>query len=156
LKNPKLVLPCDVVVAKKIAPKASARSSAVEEIKKNEAIGDIGPETMRQWSAVIKRARTIVWNGPLGVTEIRTFSHGSLTIGRAIASRSKGSAYGVAGGGDTLPVVFATGMSEWFDHISTGGGAMLEFLSTHGKLPGLLSLQKAETTIRSAAKKKRL
>ena len=140
MKNPKLVLPCDAVVAKKIAPKTSARAAAVEEIKKTEAIGDIGPETMRQWAAVIKRAKTIVWNGPLGVTEIRTFSHGSLTVGRSIASRSKGRAYGVVGGGDTLPVVLATGMSEWFDHISTGGGAMLEFISTHGKLPGLVAL----------------
>ncbi|MFZ2803702.1 MAG: phosphoglycerate kinase [Patescibacteria group bacterium] len=140
LKNPKLVLPTDVLVAKKIEASASVRTTSVDDVKKTDAIGDIGTQTMREWAAIIKKAKTIVWNGPLGVTEIRKFSHGSLIIGRTIASRSKGKAYGVAGGGDTLPVVFATGMSEWFDHISTGGGAMLEFIADDGKLPGLIAL----------------
>ena len=142
LKNPKLLLPVDVVVAKKIAAGAKAHAVAANEVGKQEAIGDIGPETMRSWSAEIKKAKTIVWNGPVGVTEIPTFLNGSLVLARSIASRSKGDAYGVVGGGDTLPVVLASGMSEWIDHISTGGGAMLEFLAERGRLPGLEALIK--------------
>lgn len=142
VKNHKIVLPTDVVVAKKIALGADARAVRVADVKSSDAIGDIGPETMRLWSQEVKNAQTIVWNGPLGVTEIPTFSHGSLVIGQSIAIRSKGPAYGVVGGGDTLPVILATGMSEWVDHLSTGGGAMLEFIAKKGKLPGLLALQK--------------
>lgn len=140
LKHPKLRLPIDVVVATKIADGAKARAASIDSIKKNESIGDIGPATMRVWSAEIKKAKTIAWNGPLGVAEMRTFSHGSMVIARSIALRSKGSTYGVVGGGDTLPVALATGMSEWYDHLSTGGGAMLEFIVKKGKLPGLTAL----------------
>ncbi len=142
MKNPKIVLPIDVVVARKVAPGAKASACLVGKVKKTEAIGDIGPQTMQAWSAEIKKAKTIVWNGPLGVADIPTFSHGSMVIARAMAIRSKGEAYGVVGGGDTLPVVMGSGMDEWFDHISTGGGAMLEFIVKKGKLPGLNALIK--------------
>ncbi len=140
LKNKKLQLPVDVVVASKIAVGARAHAVPVGKVKKSEAIGDIGPETMRAWSQTIKQAKTIVWNGPLGVTEIPSFRHGSMVVARVIAERSKGKAYGVVGGGDTLPVVLDSGMSEWIDHLSTGGGAMLEFIAKNGRLPGLLAL----------------
>lgn len=145
VKNPKIVLPADVVVAPRkirLGSDHAARAVRVADIKSSDAIGDIGPETMRMWSQEVKNAQTIVWNGPLGVTEIPAFSHGSLVVGQSIAIRSKGLAYGVVGGGDTLPVIVATGMSEWVDHLSTGGGAMLEFIAKKGKLPGLLVLQK--------------
>lgn len=142
LKNKKIHLPVDVIVSKKIEAHAYARVAPITGVLKSEMIGDIGPQTMREWSGLIAQAKTLVWNGPMGVAEIPAFSHGSLTIGRAIASRSKGKAYGVAGGGDTLPVALSTGMSEWFDHLSTGGGAMLEFIVKKGKLLGLLSLMK--------------
>lgn len=142
LKEKKIVMPVDVVVAPKIANGVRARAASVDDVKKTEAIGDIGPETMRQWAELIKKAKTIMWNGPLGVTEIPSFSHGSLVIARVMAVRSKGTAFGVAGGGDTLPVIFASGMSEWFDHLSTGGGAMLEFVAKKGKLPGIVALEK--------------
>ena len=142
LKYKNLVLPTDVVVAKKIEVGTKAHTASVKGVKKTEAIGDIGPETMVAWSQEIKKAQTIVWNGPVGVTEIPTFSHGSLVLCRAIAIRSKGDAYGVVGGGDTLPVVLQSGMGEWIDHLSMGGGAMLEFLAKKGKLPGLVALVK--------------
>ncbi|OGL74415.1 phosphoglycerate kinase [Candidatus Uhrbacteria bacterium RIFCSPHIGHO2_02_FULL_60_44] len=135
--HPKLVLPGDVCVAKKLAPGARPRCVALSAVKKQDVIGDIGTETMRAWASDIRTAKTIVWNGPVGVTELPAFSHGSLVLGRAIAARSRGKTYGVVGGGDTLPVVARTGMSEYFDFISTGGGAMLEFIATRGKLPGL-------------------
>jgi phosphoglycerate kinase len=142
LKEPKIVLPVDVLVAKKIAPGARPCAVSIDAVGKKEAIGDIGPATMRAWSADLKKAKTVAWNGPMGVTEIPAFSHGSLVLARAIATRSKGSCYGVIGGGDTLPVALASGMSEWYDWLSTGGGAMLEFIAESGKLPGLLALTK--------------
>lgn len=147
LKNPKLVLPTDVVVATDLK-NPTARVVPVTGIKKSDMIGDIGTETMMAWSREIKAAKTIVWNGPLGITEVPSFSHGSLVIARAIAARSKGPCFGVVGGGDTLPVMFATGMAEWVDHLSTGGGAMLEFIAGHGKLPGLTALQHSKTSPR--------
>ena len=140
LKSSKLVLPQDVLVASKIAPGVHPIAADPAKLKKTDMIGDIGPMTMRAWAQEIKKAKTIVWNGPLGVTEVPAFSHGSLILARMMGARSKGVAYGVAGGGDTLPVAIQSGMSEWFDHLSTGGGAMLEFLSSNGKLPGLVAL----------------
>lgn len=140
LKNRKLVLPTDAVVAQKLADGAMARVVGISDVKKSDMIGDIGTETMREWARIVQKAKTILWNGPVGVAEIPTFSHGSLLLARAIASRSKGPCYGVVGGGDTLPVVTQSGMGEWIDHVSTGGGAMLEFLTKDGKLPGLVPL----------------
>ncbi len=142
MKNKKLMLPQDVIVAKKLASGAHARVVPVGRIQKTDAIGDIGPETMRIWSQEIKKAKTILWNGPLGVAEVPMFSHGSLVIGRVLAAKSKGPAYGIVGGGETLPIILKTGMSEWVDHLSTGGGAMLEFIAKKGRLPGLLALHK--------------
>ncbi len=141
LKEKKIMLPVDVVVATSIANGVAVRAASTDDVKKTEAIGDIGPETMRQWAELIKKAKTIMWNGPVGVTEISSFSHGSLVIARTMAARSKGTAFGVAGGGDTLPVILSSGMCEWFDHLSTGGGAMLEFVAKKGKLPGIVALE---------------
>lgn len=144
MNHRKLILPLDACVAKKVVAGARPRCVALGDIKKTDAIGDIGTETMRAWSSDIRKAKTIVWNGPVGVTEVPSFSHGSLVLGRAIAARSRGKTYGVVGGGDTLPVVARTGMAEYFDWISTGGGAMLEFIASRGKLPGLATLLGAQ------------
>jgi phosphoglycerate kinase len=133
----KIVLPRDVVVA--AGPDARPRVAPPTEVHADEAIYDIGPATMREWSEAIRRARTIAWNGPLGLFEQPTFAHGSITVGRAIAARAKGPAFGVVGGGETVQCLMRTDMAEWVDHVSTGGGAMLEFLA--GKpLPGLVPL----------------
>lgn len=141
LKDPKVILPTDVLVAKKIDERARPHAVDNKAVKKNEAIGDIGPQTMREWAALVKTAQTILWNGPVGVAELKPFSHGSLVLGQAIAARSAGKAYGVVGGGDTVPVALETGMSEWFDHISMGGGALLEYITEKGKLPGIEALR---------------
>ncbi len=140
IKNSKIILPTDVLVAKKIDAHARPHVVSVKAVKANEAIGDIGTTTMREWATLLRKAQTILWNGPVGVAKIPAFSHGSLVIGRAIAARSKGKAYGLVGGGDTVPVAIQTGMSEWFDHISMGGGALLEFIEKKGKLPGIEAL----------------
>jgi phosphoglycerate kinase len=140
MKHRKLVLPTDVLVALKIANGIHPRAVKLKEVKKTDIIVDIGTDTMKQWAADVRKAKTIVWNGPVGVTEYPAFSHGSLVLGRAIAARSKGKTYGVVGGGDTLPIVAKTGMQDYIDFISTGGGAMLEFLTLRGRLPGLVAL----------------
>lgn len=153
LKNKKIVLPVDVVVGDVRDP---GRSGYVVDVNlrrgngKKEvgiicaapyAIYDVGPKTILEYAKVIKKAKTLVWNGPLGMYEIEKFSHGTLALGRLFASRSCGRAYGVAGGGETLHALKLTGMRSCVDWISTGGGAMLEFLE--GKiLPGLKPLIK--------------
>lgn len=139
-KYPSLVLPVDVSVAHGLTSGTKVRVCNIHAIQKKESIGDIGPKTMQAWSRILKKAQTIVWNGPLGITEVPTFAHGSRAIAQVIGSRSKGTCFGVAGGGDTLPVVLASRMADWYDHLSTGGGAMLEFLATRGNLPGLKAL----------------
>ena len=136
----KIVLPTDAIVAKKIAAGQKVRRTDFKGIKATDMIGDIGTDTMREWSSMIKTAKTIVWNGPVGVAEIPAFSHGSLVLARALAMRAKGKAYGLVGGGDTLPVIAESGVGEWIDYVSTGGGAMLEFVASNGKLPGLMPL----------------
>src|SRR5262245_21480148 len=97
---------------------------------------DIGPETIRRYSDIISRAKTIVWNGPMGVFENPKFAQGTFAIARAIAESK---AYSIVGGGDSAAAVAQSGMESKITHISTGGGATLEFLSGR-KLPGVAVL----------------
>jgi phosphoglycerate kinase len=143
-KHKKLHLPKDAVVAARLSMNAKPRVAVIDRVRANDTIGDIGTTTMRTWCEDIRQAKTIVWNGPMGVAELPPFSHGSLVLGRAIAARAVGKAYGVVGGGDTLPIVARTGMQEDFDFVSTGGGAMLEFLANEGDIPGLRVLGGAQ------------
>lgn len=140
IKHKQIHLPEDAVVAGKIAAGVHPHVVSVDRVGAKEKIGDIGPATVRVWAEAMRKAKTILWNGSLGVAEIPAFSHGSLMVARHLASRSRGKTYGVVGGGDTVPLAFATGMSEWFDHISMGGGAMLEAIVLKGKLPGIVAL----------------
>lgn len=144
LKNKKIVFPVDFVVGdfkgKKVwVVNVPRRKTAL--CKKPYAILDIGPETIKKYAGIIRKSQTIVWNGPMGYFEIPKYSHGTVALGQLIAARSKGKVFGVIGGGETIEAVGKTGMSEYIDHISTGGGAMLEFLE--GKiLPGIKPLLK--------------
>lgn len=139
LKSKKLILPIDIVVAKNKNGKPTVKE--VRKVSKNDMILDIGPETIKLFAGFIHNANTLVWNGPLGYYENKIFSHGSIALGRLIAARSSGRAYGVVGGGETLDVLEDTKMAKFIDHVSTGGGAMLEFLE--GKsLPGIKALEK--------------
>lgn len=153
LKNKKIILPVDVVVGDVREPEKNAYVVDINLRGGNGkkevgiicaapfAIYDIGPKTILEYASWIKKAKTLVWNGPLGMYEIPKFSHGTLALGRLFAARSRGLAYGVAGGGETLHALRLTGLGEYVDWISTGGGAMLEFLE--GKvLPGLKPLIK--------------
>lgn len=142
LSTKHLLLPRDAMVVPNLKNPEAAKCVSIERVGKKEVIGDIGYATMKEWSAKLQAARTVLWNGPVGITEIHELGAGSRGLARVIGSRAKGQALGIAGGGDTIPVLYQTKTFAWFDFVSTGGGAMLEFLATGGKLPGLLPLLK--------------
>ncbi len=143
LKNKKLVLPTDALVASSISNRASVKNVSLDQLTARDTIGDIGVHTMKAWTREIQKAKTIIWNGPLGAHEYSPFAHGSDVIAHAVARRSTTkSVFGVVGGGDTLPILDRLKLADDVDHVSTGGGAMLEFITQKGKLPALLALQK--------------
>jgi len=133
-----LVLPSDVVIADDFSADAQVRTVTVGEIPPGWRGLDIGPQTVEAFRSRIDTAGTVVWNGPMGVFEMAPFAAGTEAIARAIASSS---AFSVVGGGDSAAAIRLLGIPEKdFDHISTGGGASLEFLE--GKpLPGLTALE---------------
>ncbi len=132
----KLGLPVDHVVAEKIDAAASAEVVKVGGIPAHLLGVDIGPATRAEYAKDIARARTIVWNGPMGVFEIEQFARGTLDIAHAVAASS---AVSIVGGGDSVAAVTNAGVASKITHISTGGGASLEFLSGM-KLPGVEAL----------------
>ena len=134
-----LILPEDVIVAKAGSLK-NYRATTWDDIQKDERVVDVGPKTLRVWGQPISKAKVLVWNGPVGFFEVSAFGAGTRFVARAIGARSKGVAYGVAGGGETLSAIQGTKTGAWFDHLSTGGGALLEYLSNEGDLPGLKPL----------------
>jgi phosphoglycerate kinase len=131
----KIILPMDVVVLN--AGKVFVRP--ISDLKERDAIADIGPKTVEAFAATIKTAATIIWNGPMGCFEEKESSFGTLAIGRLIAARSKGTAWGVVGGGETVEAIKLTKMSAYVDWISTAGGAMLAYLGGE-KMPGLTKI----------------
>jgi phosphoglycerate kinase len=134
-----LVLPTDAVVAPSLDGGADAHVVSVDAIPSDEMLLDIGPDSARAFADVISSARTILWNGPVGVFEQEAFAGGTEVVGRAIAKATAGGARSVVGGGDSAAAVAALGLVEQMSHVSTGGGAALEFLA--GKvLPGVAAL----------------
>lgn len=137
----KIVLPVDVVVANSKLEKSSIRTCAPHEVRKQELILDAGPKTILTFAKVLKQAQTIVWNGPLGFFEHKPFHHSTMALGRIVGAVGKGKAYAVVGGGETVDAIRQAGQAEYVDHLSTGGGAMLEYLAGT-KLPGITALEK--------------
>ncbi len=136
----KIFLPLDVVVADEKMDKYSIRVCAPHEIGKKEMVLDIGPKTILAFAQQLKAAKTIVWNGPLGHFEIKPFDTGTMSLARVVGGVSTRSAYGLVGGGETVDAVRLSHQFEHIDHVSTGGGAMLEYLA--GKeLPGIEALK---------------
>ncbi|MSR17545.1 MAG: phosphoglycerate kinase [Methylococcaceae bacterium] len=131
-------IPTDVVCAKEFSETAEATIKNVADIEADDLILDIGPVTSAHYAEILKSAKTIVWNGPVGVFEIEQFSHGTQTLAYAIAGSD---AFSIAGGGDTLAAIDKYGINDQISYTSTGGGAFLEFLE--GKeLPAVTILQK--------------
>ncbi|HWQ21202.1 MAG TPA: phosphoglycerate kinase [Clostridia bacterium] len=133
-KGTRLLLPVDVIVTNEIKAGSSHRIVDIEEIPADQIGVDIGPDTVEAFKAEITKANTIIWNGPMGVIEIPEFAEGTKSLARIIAARSD--ALTVAGGGETASVIDALNLQSDFKHVSTGGGAFLEYLE--GKqLPGI-------------------
>jgi len=137
-KNVKFLLPVDHVVADRIDVNAIASTvNGGRPIPPNMMGLDIGPQSVEEFSEEISRARTIVWNGPMGVFEVAPFAKGTFQIARAVAENA--AAISIVGGGDSVAAVHAAGVADKITHISTGGGASLEFLEGK-KLPGVEAL----------------
>jgi phosphoglycerate kinase len=140
LESGKIVLPTDVVVADSFAADASTRTVPVDRIPEGWMGLDIGPDSVAAFAEVLAGARTVFWNGPMGVFEMAPFAEGTRGVAQAIVD---GDSFSVVGGGDSAAAVRALGLPEdGFSHISTGGGASLEFLE--GKtLPGVAVLEQS-------------
>jgi len=130
-------IPTDVVCAKELSATAHAQTKSADEVADDDLILDIGPQTARAMTDLLREAGTIVWNGPVGVFEHDQFGEGTRTLARAIAESK---AYSLAGGGDTLAAIAKYGVGDRISYISTGGGAFLEFLEGK-KLPAIEVLE---------------
>ena len=132
-------LPVDVVCGKEFDENTPATTKPIEEVESDDLIMDVGPQTSEILNGYIKQAKTIVWNGPLGVFEFDGFSQGTESLAKAIADSE---AYSIAGGGDTIAAISKFNVAEDISYISTGGGAFLEFLEGK-KLPAIELLEEA-------------
>lgn len=130
-------LPIDVVVAERFSEDAEAYVRLVSQVDDNEKIFDVGPDTIKVFISLIKKAKTILWNGPIGAFEIDEFSKGTQSIAKAVAECK---AFKVAGGGDTLAAIETYQIASKIDYISTGGGAFLTYLEGK-KLPVITALE---------------
>lgn len=134
-KKVRLLLPVDAVVADEISPEAKAMVVSVDDVPDNMMILDIGPRTVEIYSREIMKAQTVIWNGPMGVYEYEPFAAGTRQVTKAVATSS---AVSVIGGGDSAVAVHDMGLEKEITHISTGGGATLEYLEGI-KLPGVVA-----------------
>ena len=133
----KLLIPVDVTVATAIDAPETAQTVAADQVPADRMALDIGPETVKIYQDAVMNAKTILWNGPMGVFEVDAFAVGTFAVAHAVA---KSPAYSIVGGGDSVASLERTGLNDEIDHISTGGGASLEFLEGK-KLPGVEVLQ---------------
>jgi phosphoglycerate kinase len=133
----RLLLPLDVVAAQKIEAGTQTRLTPAHEIPEGWMGLDIGPESIRAFAAALRGAKTVFWNGPMGVFEVDDFARGTLELGRVIAELP--GAFSVIGGGDSVAAANKLGVADRFSHVSTGGGASLELLEL-GTLPGIEAL----------------
>ncbi|GAB2778856.1 phosphoglycerate kinase [Hymenobacter luteus] len=138
-KGVNLVLPTDSVVADKFANDAETKVAPNNQIPDGWLGLDLGPESIKAFSDIVRRSKTILWNGPMGVFEMSSFAKGTETVAQAIADATQQGAFSLIGGGDSAAAVNQLGFSEQVSYISTGGGALLEYME--GKeLPGVTAL----------------
>jgi phosphoglycerate kinase len=138
-KRVRFMLPTDAVIAPQIHYRARIETVSIDAIPKDQMVVDIGPETVAAYTEHLAKARTIFWNGPMGVFEIASFADGTTAIARYIAERTGAGVVTIVGGGDSVAAVEQLGVADRMTHVSTGGGASLEFVE--GKsLPGVEAL----------------
>jgi phosphoglycerate kinase len=142
-KNVNLILPVDVVVTDRFDNDSPSKVVKAGEINKADIGMDIGPETISLFEEEIKHARTIIWNGPMGVFEMSNFSKGTLSIGQALSQATVNGTITVVGGGDSVAAITQMGLNKKVSHVSTGGGASLEYLEGI-ELPGIKALETNE------------
>src|SRR5258706_971827 len=138
-KKFRLMLPSDHVVGAEFKPDTETQTTSVSATPEGWMGLDIGPETVAKFNAELARAKTILWNGPMGVFEMPVFARGTLEIACAVAAATARGATSIVGGGDSVAAIHAAGVADKCSHISTGGGASLEFLGGR-KLPGVDAL----------------
>jgi phosphoglycerate kinase len=145
-KRARLMLPTDAVVAPQIHHRARTRTVAIDVVPRDQIVVDIGPKTLAAYTEHLAKARTIFWNGPMGVFEMPQMADGTNAMARFIARRTRAGVVTVVGGGDSVAAVEKLGLADRMTHVSTGGGASLEFLE--GKtLPGVAALLPADAEI---------
>lgn len=142
-RGARLLLPVDVVIADAFSADAQRQVVDVSDIPAGWRVLDIGPKTIEQYSAEIRAARTVIWNGPMGVFELEPFAVGTRAIAQAMAEAAANGAITIVGGGDSVAAVEQAGLADKMSHVSTGGGASLELLEGR-VLPGVAALQDAE------------
>ncbi|MBZ5697572.1 MAG: phosphoglycerate kinase [Acidobacteriia bacterium] len=138
-RNFRLLLPSDHVLGAEFKADTKTQTTSVSATPDGWMGLDIGPDTITKFGAELTRAKTIVWNGPMGVFEMPAFAKGTLEIARAVAAATAKGATSIVGGGDSVAAIHAAGLADKISHISTGGGASLEFLGGR-KLPGVEAL----------------
>jgi 3-phosphoglycerate kinase len=139
----KVILPIDARVAGQISPDVEPRSTERTDVAEGERIGDIGPRSEALFTSVLERANTIMWNGPMGVFELAPFAQGTFAVAHALAAATDRGALTVVGGGDSAAAIEAVHLADKVSHVSTGGGASLEYLAGD-PLPGVEALSDRE------------
>jgi phosphoglycerate kinase len=142
LKRCQIYLPEDSIIANKFAADAESKISPSDKIDQDWMGLDIGPEAIDAYTDVIKKSKTIIWNGPMGVFEFDKFSLGTYSIAKAVAEATQSGAFSLIGGGDSVSAINKAGLDDEVSYVSTGGGAMLEMLE--GKiLPGIAAIEES-------------
>jgi phosphoglycerate kinase len=142
-KRTRLMLPTDLVIAAQVHPRSQRQIVSVSAVPKDWTAVDIGPDTVAAYTAHLAKARTIFWNGPMGIFEIGPFADGTNAIARYIATRTAAGVVTVVGGGDSVAAVDQLGLTDQMSHVSTGGGASLQFVEGR-VLPGVAALPDRE------------
>lgn len=139
-KGVQLHLPTDAVIADNFANEAARKNAAIDSIPEGWMGLDIGPETSKNYAGIIENSRTILWNGPMGVFEMSNFEHGTKAVAESIAQSTEKGAYSLIGGGDSVAAINKYRMAEKVSYVSTGGGALLEYIE-QGSLPGVKAIE---------------
>lgn len=137
--NCKIYLPVDCVSTNEISEKSAVSFNKINNIPSDQMSVDIGPVSLGLFKGIIDTSKTILWNGPMGIFEVSSFSNGTRSIANYIQGATKAGAYSIIGGGDSIAALNSFGVNHTFSYLSTGGGAMLEFFEKD-KLPGLEAL----------------
>ena len=138
-KGVKVILPVDLVIADKFDKDANFKTVPVDQVPDGWQALDSGVETSKEYVKALEGAKTVIWNGPMGVFEFDNFAKGTLAVAQAVAKATEEGAVSIVGGGDSVAALKKTGLTEKISHVSTGGGATLEFLE--GKeMPGVAAI----------------